>query len=89
VAHRPSRHDREEARRREAAAALDRIRRDGDRATGSALVRAVEHFLAKDAAAAQGGASDPIELWGRRIGRALSLVAFIGLCIYLYATYLR
>jgi len=87
VAHGPSRHDREEAHRREAADALDRIRRDGDRVSGSALVRAVEHFLAKDAAAAQGG--DPIELWGRRIGRALSLVAFIGLCIYLYATYLR
>ena len=84
-----SRHDREEARRREATDALDRIRRDGDRVFGSALVRAVEHFLAKDAAAGPGGATDPIELWGRRIGRALSLVAFIGLCIYLYVAYLR
>ena len=32
---------------------------------------------------------DPIELWGRRIGRALSLIAVIGLAIYLFVTYLR
>ena len=30
------------------------------------------HFAARDA-----GGSDPIELWGRRIGRALSLVGVI------------
>lgn len=86
---RSSRHDREEARRREAAEVLDRIRRDGNHVIGSALARAVQHFLAKDAVAGQGSAPDPIELWGRRIGRALSLLAFIGLCAYLYAMYLR
>jgi|RhiMetdeSRZDD1v2_1073273.scaffolds.fasta_scaffold3920639_1 hypothetical protein len=32
---------------------------------------------------------DPIEVWGRRIGRGASVVAFIGLCVYLYVTYLR
>jgi hypothetical protein len=32
---------------------------------------------------------DPIEVWGRRIGRTASIVAFIGLCVYLYVTYLR
>jgi hypothetical protein len=32
---------------------------------------------------------DPIEIWGRRIGRSAGVVAFVGLCIYLYVTYLR
>ena len=32
---------------------------------------------------------DPIEVWGRRIGRGASVVAFIALCVYLYVTYLR
>jgi hypothetical protein len=27
-------------------------------------------------------------LWGRRIGRALSLAGFVALAIYLYVTYL-
>ena len=35
------------------------------------------------------GTADPIELWGRRIGRGLSLVAFVALAIYLYVTYVR
>ena len=35
------------------------------------------------------GTPDPIEVWGRRIGRGASVVAFVGLCIYLYVTYLR
>ena len=33
--------------------------------------------------------ADPIERWGRRIGRGASVAAFIGLCLYLYLTYLR
>lgn len=32
---------------------------------------------------------DPIELWGRRIGRTLAAFAFIGFCIYLYFTYVH
>jgi hypothetical protein len=34
-------------------------------------------------------APDPAEVWGRRIGRALAVIAFIALCAYLYVTYLR
>jgi hypothetical protein len=34
-------------------------------------------------------ARDPIEFWGRRIGRMLSAIAFVALCIYLYAAYVR
>lgn len=88
------RHAREEARRREALDTLERLRHHED-GLGSALAgaakRAGDHFTAKDATsdAAASGAADPMELWGRRIGRGLALIAFVGLCIYLYATYLR
>ena len=33
------------------------------------------------------GSVDKIELWGRRIGRALSLAGFIALAVYLYLTH--
>ena len=84
----------DEARRQEAQEALDRLRGEGGTWAGSALVaaarRATGHFGARDAVgAAADGSTDPIELWGRRIGRALSLIAFIGLSIYLAVTYLR
>jgi hypothetical protein len=81
-----SRHEREEAARREALRTLGELReRDdiGSSALSRAARRATDHFAAKDADAA----NDPIELWGRRIGRGLSLAAFIGLAIYLYVTY--
>jgi hypothetical protein len=84
-------HEREEARRRAALESLERMRHEGDdlgSAFARAARRAANHFTAKDAVGTD-GATDPAELWGRRIGRALSLVAFVGLCIYLYATYLR
>ena len=43
-----------------------------------------DHFGAKDAVGAgEGGGTDPIELWGRRIGRALSLVGVVVLAIWL------
>jgi hypothetical protein len=80
-----SSHERDEARRREALAALDRLR-EGDTFASSALARtarrAGDHFAARDAG------EDRIELWGRRIGRGLSLAGLIALAIYLYFTYL-
>ena len=85
-------HERDEARRREALDALENLRRDRAPHAGSGLAdaarRAARHFAAADAAGSD-GARDPIELWGRRIGRALSLLAVIALSIYLYFTYLR
>lgn len=91
MASEPTRQEREAARQREAVENLERLRHDGDSLLGSTLARAgrraSDHFAARDAIAE--GAADPAELWGRRIGRALSLAAFVGLCIYLYATYLR
>jgi predicted ATPase len=80
-----SQHERDEAQRREALKALDRLH-DGDTFASSALARtarrAGDHFAAKDAAG-----EDAIELWGRRIGRGLSLVGLIALAVYLYFTY--
>lgn len=53
----------------------------------SAFVRQAEkasaHFRGDDA-----DPDDRIEVWGRRIGRSLSLIAFFGLLIYLAVTYL-
>jgi hypothetical protein len=43
----------------------------------SNLARAGEHFAAKDREEADG-----IERWATRIGRSLSLVAFVGLAWY-------
>jgi hypothetical protein len=87
-----SRHDEDEARRREAEKILEDLKRRGPSFAGSSLSdaarRAVDHFGGKDAlGAAEGGTTDPIELWGRRIGRTLSLIVFIGLGIYLFVTY--
>ncbi len=84
-----SRHEREEATRREALRTLGELRERDDVASSAlsrAARRATDHFAATDAVA-EHGESDRIELWGRRIGRGLSLVAFIGLAIYLYVTY--
>jgi len=81
--------EREEEQRREALASLKSLGESDTFAT-SALARtakrATDHFSARDAAAPDGSA-DRIELWGRRIGRALSLVGFIALAVYLYFTY--
>ena len=84
---------REEDQRREALRTLDSLR-DSDTFATSALARtaqrASDHFAGRDAmkdAAGPDGSVDRIELWGRRIGRALSLGGFVALAIYLYVTY--
>lgn len=84
--------DQDEARRREALANARAIGDDRTTFASSALStaanRAADHFAARDALD-ESGETDTIELWGRRIGRALSLAALIGLSIYLYLTYVR
>jgi hypothetical protein len=43
-----------------------------------------DHFAGRDAVGeAEGGGTDPVELWGRRIGRALSVVGFVVLALWL------
>lgn len=86
----PNPHEPEGDRRKQAQEALDRVRTDSDTIGASALGRVArrtaDHFAAKDATD-EHGQTDPIELWGRRIGRALSLAGVIALSIYLYLTY--
>jgi len=81
--------ERDEEQRREALATLKSLGEDDTFAT-SALARtarrATDHFAARDAVGPD-GTIDTIELWGRRIGRGLSLIGFIAFAVYLYATY--
>jgi hypothetical protein len=69
----------EDARR-----ALDRVARDSETLGASSLRRMSGHFAARDAVGAgEGGETDPIELWGRRIGRFLSLLGVVALSLWL------
>ena len=75
-------------RDREAREALERVQRDSETLGSSALARmgrrAGDHFGGKDAVgSAEGGRTDPVELWGRRIGRSLSLVGVVILGLWL------
>ncbi|KLK92126.1 hypothetical protein AA309_17135 [Microvirga vignae] len=78
----------EQEREREAREALERVRRDSESLGSSALARmsrqAQDHFSGRDAVgAAEDGSTDPVELWGRRIGRGLSLVGVVVLGLWL------
>jgi hypothetical protein len=74
----------DDEREREAREALERVARDSETIGGSAMGRAArrvsDHFAAKDA---REDGNDSIELWGRRIGRALSLIGVIVLTWWL------
>lgn len=78
---------REEARRREAEAALAAVRRDAEQLGASTLARTAnqvrEHFKASDTES-----TDPAEVWGKRIGRVLALIAVAVLVWVLVTTYL-
>lgn len=72
----------------EARAALERVRRDSEIVGSSSLARAgkraADHFSGRDAVgAAEGGSTDPVEVGGRRIGRALSVALGLGLAWWL------
>jgi hypothetical protein len=78
----------DEERARESREALARVARDSETVGSSALAcsgrRIADHFAGRDAVGdAEGGATDPAELWGRRIGRALSLLGCIALAWWL------
>jgi hypothetical protein len=68
-------HDRSGESRR----VLEQAERDAESLFASSLRRAGRHF-----AAAEVDPSDRVELWGRRIGRALSLVGVIILAYLLF-----
>lgn len=60
----------------------------GGSALRAAADRAAAHFAGQDPDDAA-APSDVAEVWGRRIGRALSLAACIALAVYIYVTYVR
>ena len=68
--------------------ALERVRRDSETLGTSSLARiaqrAGDHFGGRDAlGGADGGGTDPIELWGRRIGRGISVLVAAALVWWL------
>lgn len=73
---------RDEDREREAREVLERARRDSETLGGSSVARAArrlgDHFAGRDAEP-----QDPVELWGRRIGRGLSLIGVVALALWL------
>lgn len=76
-----------EDREREAHEALERVRRDSESLGSSSLARAGRrvgaHLSGRDAVGDAEGGTDPAELWGRRIGRGLSLVGVVALSLWL------
>jgi hypothetical protein len=78
----------ERTREDEAKESLERIARESETVGTSSLARVGErvsdHFAGKDAlGAGESDETDPIELWGRRIGRGLSLVGVVALTYWL------
>lgn len=76
----------DEDRRRDAQGALTRAERDSETLGGSALARLGhrlgDHFSGRDAAI-ETGSADWAEVWGRRIGRVLSVVGVVALAAWL------
>ena len=77
----------EDERERRAKSALDRVDRDAETLGGSGIARAGRrlgrHFSGGDAPVEADGAADWAEVWGRRIGRSLSLVGVVVLAYLL------
>lgn len=71
---------------RESRRILERVDRESETVGTSSLARTVlktrKHFMGDDK-----DVDDPIEVWGTRIGRGLSLLGVTILVIYLYNTY--
>ncbi|RNC96960.1 MAG: hypothetical protein ED558_03705 [Oricola sp.] len=71
-----------DAREEEARKVIERVERESEIVGRSSFVRAAgkarDHLTAAEA-------EDPVEVWGRRVGRALSVIAFIGLALWLLA----
>lgn len=82
-----SRRERDERRRREAIADLERIAEQSDVVGASAFRRSAErvrgHFLGEG-----GDNADWADIWGRRIGRVMSLLFLLALVGYLAAAYI-
>lgn len=83
--------DRHETQAKAARRDLERLAEQGEIIGTSSMARSAKASLER-AGRHLGGADapkdDPIELWGTRIGRALGVIFFIGLLIYMAVTYL-
>lgn len=66
-------------RQREALKDLEHVQHEGGLLSG----------WLRQTTAAENDMADPIERWGRLIGRTLAIVAFLVLCVYFYLTYVR
>ena len=72
------------SREQEAQIALDRVARDSEAIGASSLARrAAAHFAGSDAELGPDGRPDPVELWGRRVGRAIGALLCLGLVWWL------
>lgn len=78
--------DRHARRQKEALRDLERVARESETIGTSSLARTADR-MANHFKADENAEDDPIEILGKRIGRGLGLVAFIGLAIYLFVTY--
>jgi hypothetical protein len=81
----PEKDGRNEDKERAARKTLHELRHEGAEIGGavSAMAKRTATHFAGD------NERDPIELWGKRIGRTLSLIGFVALAIYLYMTYVK
>lgn len=79
---------RDEERAREAKRVLDRVSRESETIATSSLARvarqATDHISGADA-----DQDDKVELWGKRVGRSLGIVAAIVLLVMLINWLLR
>ena len=74
----------EDERAEEARRALRNVERDAETLGTSSFVRVANHLTAKDA-----DPQDMAELWGKRVARGLSLIAFVILAIWLVRYLMR
>lgn len=78
--------DVEDERKREAQRILNRVEREVEQVGASTMARTAnkvrDHFMVEETR------NDPVEIWGKRIGRSLAAIVFIGLAISLYVNYI-
>ncbi|MDT3685292.1 MAG: hypothetical protein RO009_09650 [Pseudorhodoplanes sp.] len=72
--------DRRRDSEQEARRTLEALRHERDALGG---------FFARWFAPRAAQTDDPVEMWGARIGRGLSLIAVILICLYLFWIYVR
>lgn len=77
----------EAERKREAQRILNRVEREAEQVGTSTMARTAnkvrDHFMGEGKTR-----GDPVEIWGKRIGRTLAAIAFAALAISLYLTYI-